>query len=215
MQRILTSLFTLSLLALGLALAAPPVDYELTCVPDDVEADVVLLGVLSVTEDGVKVALVDGVTCEAPDAIVVSPEGAVTVAIDWTGEDGPVVTVSVFDDESGEYVEFVDGVDGEQVVDVVPLVAVEGMQGAHRNRAAAMERREAGQEERTVGLERARERAGERAQGRPFQDDPNGDLDEDVDEDLDDEDLDEDLDDELEGSGEAGGPPADVTRGRR
>lgn len=215
MQRILTSLFTLSLL--GLALAAPPVDYELTCVPADVEADVFLLGVVSVTEDGVKVALVDGVTCEAPDVIVVSPDGAVIVDVDWSGDEGPVVTVSVFDEATGGYAEFIDGADGEQVLDVVPLVAVEGMQGAHRNRAAAMERRESAEEERTVGLDRARERASERAQGRPFRDDPDGtsdDLEGDLEEDLD-GDLEEDLDEALEVAGEAGGPPADVTRGRR
>ena len=195
MQRILTSLFALSLF--GLALAAPPADYELTCVPGDVEADVVLLGVLSVTEDGVKVALVDGVVCTEPDVIVVSPDGAVDVEIVW-GDEDPVVTVYLIDGETESLYE------GELVVDVVPLVAVEGMQGAHHNRAAAMERREAAQEERTVGLERAREVAGERAQGRPFQDGGDDDID----------DVDDDLDQEVEGAGEAGGPPAGVPRGR-
>ena len=164
MRRILASTFVLALLTV--ALAAPPIDYELTCGEGGP-----LVGVLSLTEGEVHVALVEGVVCqEDVDVFAVVPEGAPTVevTVDWTAEPiEPVVEVE------GE----------ERSIDlvVVPQVAVDGMLTAQRLRAAAMEmRREAAERGET---DRDRDRAswdddgapGDGEPGDPPDDAPHGD----------------------------------------
>ncbi len=122
----------------GMALAQPPVDYELYCGEGD---EAPLIGVASVTADHVHVALLAGATC---DDIVVAPEAGFTVAIAADALGDATVTVA-FDDPE---------VDAEVTVNQVPQVALDGMLGAHKLRAAAMERAAWGQarsEERSAG----------------------------------------------------------------
>ncbi len=126
MRKLLASTFVLALLAV--AIAAPPIDYDLTCGEE-------LIGVLSLTEGKVHVALVEGASCETEDGVVVVvPEGAPEISVDvvWATEP-PTVTATVGEDDA-EVVDLV----------VVPQVAIDGMVDAQRLRAAAMEmRREA------------------------------------------------------------------------
>jgi len=130
MRKFLASTFVLALFAV--AFAGPPIDYELLCetgvAPDAVQQ---LIGVLSLTEGGVHVALVAEVVCDGADVIVSGPVGApeIGVIVDWD-TDPPTVTVTI-DEADADEVNLV----------VVPQVAVEGMLNAHRLRAAAMEMR--------------------------------------------------------------------------
>ena len=124
MRRILASTFVLGLLAM--ALAAPPIDYELNCGEE-------LIGVLSLTEGKVHVALVEGTSCEGALSVVM-PDGApvIAVEVDWSTE--PPTATATVDEGEPEVVDLI----------VVPDVAIDGMLTAQRLRAAAMEmRREA------------------------------------------------------------------------
>ncbi|MBW6457356.1 MAG: hypothetical protein K0A98_15850, partial [Trueperaceae bacterium] len=141
MRRILAGTFALALLAV--AFAAPPIDYELTCGEDGG-----LIGVLSLTEGKVRVALVEGASCDAEEGIVVvGPEGApaIGVEVDWDAEP-PTATATVAEADA-EVVDLV----------VVPEVAIDGMLDAQRLRAAAMEMRrqaaERGEAERDQGCD--------------------------------------------------------------
>lgn len=129
MRKILAITFVLALFAV--AFAGPPIDYELTC---GEAGD--LVGVLSLTEGKVRVALVEGFVCDGVDVFVVGPEGApaITVTATWA-MDPPAITVTV----DAVYAEVVTLV-------VVPPVAVDGMLNAQRLRAAAMEMRQQGAE---------------------------------------------------------------------
>jgi len=123
MRKILAGTFVLTLLAV--AFAGPPIDYALTCGEGGE-----LIGVLSLTEGKVHVALVEDFVCDGVDVFVVGPEGApaVAVEVDWDTE--PPITVTIGDEPVGA----VDLV-------VVPQVAIDGMENAQRLRAAAMEMR--------------------------------------------------------------------------
>ncbi|MFU8889554.1 MAG: hypothetical protein ACNA8N_13245, partial [Trueperaceae bacterium] len=139
MRRILAGTFALALLAV--AFAAPPIDYELTCGEDGG-----LIGVLSLTEGKVRVALVEGAFCDEA-VFVAGPEGApaIAVGIDWDAE--PLEVEATVDEADAEVVDLV----------VVPEVAIDGMLDAQRLRAAAMEMRrqaaERGEAERDQGCD--------------------------------------------------------------
>ncbi|MFO8150240.1 MAG: hypothetical protein R6T93_08085 [Trueperaceae bacterium] len=178
MRKLLASTFVLALLAV--AIAAPPIDYELTCGED-------LIGVLSLTEGKVHVALVEGagdVECDAVDGVVVfifEEDPELTVMIEW-GDGQPVVTV-----ENGAGLLDVDLI-------VVPQVAIDGMLDAQRLRAAAMEmRREAAERGET---DRDRDRSSWDDEGAPGDGEPGGPP-----------------ADVPPGDGEPGGPPDDAPRG--
>lgn len=176
MRKLLASTFVLALLAA--AIAAPPIDYELTCGED-------LIGVLSLTEGKVHVALVEGASCEAEEGVTVwAPEGApaISVEVDWEAEP-PTATASV-DDVAAEVVDLV----------VVPEVAIDGMLDAQRLRVAAMEmRREAAERGET---DRDRDRSSWGDDGAPGDGEPGGPP-----------------ADVPPGDGEPGGPPDDAPRG--
>jgi len=129
MRKFLASTFVLALFAV--AFAGPPIDYELFCGEDGE-----LIGVLSLTEGKVHVALVAEVVCDGVDVFVSGPDGALEIAlvVDWDA-DPPAVTVTINEvDADADDVDLV----------VVPQVAIDGMLNAQRLRAAAMEmRREA------------------------------------------------------------------------
>ena len=130
MRNILAAMLVLVLFAA--AFAGPPVDYELNCGEGD---GAILIGVLSLTEGKVHVALLEDFVCEGVDVVVVGPdlEPEVVVLVDLDAE--PPVTVTI--DAAPVPVEDVDLV-------VVPQVAIDGMLTAQRLRTAAMEmRREA------------------------------------------------------------------------
>ncbi len=136
MRKILATMFVLALVAA--AFAGPPIDYELNCeTPGDPDPVQQLVGVLSVTEGGLHVALIEGaesfgcVLDEGSVTLILEGEPTLTVAITWV--DGqPVVEV-----KQGDEPLRIDLV-------VVPQVAIDGMLTAQRLRAAAMEmRREA------------------------------------------------------------------------
>jgi hypothetical protein len=157
MRKLLASTFVLGLFAM--AFAAPPIDYELTCGDD-------LIGVLSLTEGKVHVALVEDAFCDV-DLVVKGPDDAPTVSIeieDWEAESLEVdVTIGV--DEDAVEADVVDLV-------VVPAVAIDGMLDAQRLRAAAMEmRREAGERGET---ERDRDRSSWDDDGAPGEGEPGG-----------------------------------------
>jgi hypothetical protein len=121
MRKFLASTFVLALFAV--AFAGPPIDYELFCVEDGE-----LIGVLSLTEGKVHVALVAEVVCDGANVFVSGPDSALAIVVDWT-TDPPTVTVTIDDVEA--YADDVDLV-------VVPQVAIDGMLNAHSLRAVAM-----------------------------------------------------------------------------
>jgi len=147
MRRFLASTFVLTLFAM--AFAGPPIDHELYCVTE-VEPETVqqLIGVLSITEGGVRVALVDGAEsfgCYVEGGfvkLILEDEPELTVEIEWRNGQ-PFVTVM-----DGE-----DPLDVGVVTVVVPQVAVDGMLNAQRLRAAAMERRQEAQAKREAARE--------------------------------------------------------------
>lgn len=152
MKRILLGILFLA--AFGMALAGPPVDYQLYC---EVEGELGEgpIGVASLVEEQLHVALVDG-ALEACDVV----DGFVTVAgypqgVDPTDPDTEASFFLTFD----EAYAFVPDVDPqfETTIDEVPQVAIEGKLGAMQNRAEAFQR-----------AEEARARAKERAGGPPF-----------------------------------------------
>ena len=174
MKRLLLGILFLA--AFGMALAGPPVDYQLYCEGDAITGEPIgePIGVLSVTEDAMHVALEEGAECANAVLFVVVPEGesVVTVAVlDWT-TDPPTVTETIETTE-GEP-ETIDDIDLVEV----PAVAIEGKLGAMQNRAEAFQR-----------AEEARSRSEERAGGPPF-DVPVGDDDLEGEEDEEDEDVD-------------------------
>jgi len=131
MRKFLASTFVLALFAV--AFAGPPIDYELFC---ETEVDPVpvqqLIGVLSLTEGGVHVALVEGASCAEGDIVVIGPDSAsVVVEVEAWDAEPLVVTVTIFDGDVAVEADVVNLV-------VVPQVAVDGMLDAHRLRAAAM-----------------------------------------------------------------------------
>lgn len=138
---------TLLLTVFGMAFAGPPVDYQLTC---DVEVTPVLVGVASLVEDQLHVALIAGALEACPvvdDLYVVSGflAGAETASFQLTFDmDGLMAGVAFVDDP--EYAPDVN-------VEVVPEEAVAGKLGAQQNRAEAFARAQ-------EAHERAQERAG-------------------------------------------------------
>ena len=137
MKRFLIGLLFLA--AFGMALAQPPADYQLWCGEE-------IIGVVSITEDNVHVAVLEGVMCDAVD---VTPEGAPFEATLELVEGVLVVTLT-FDDDYFDDPESV-----ELTLDEVPQEALDGMLLAQKNRAMAMELRDAAQEraqERGAGM---------------------------------------------------------------
>jgi hypothetical protein len=156
MRRILAGTFVLALLAV--AFAGPPIDYEISCGEGEAA---ILIGVLSLTEGKVHVALVEGSVC-AENVFAVGPDDApaIGVGVDWT-EDPPVITVTV-DEVGAEAVDLV----------VVPPEAVDGMLNAQRLRTAAMEmRREAAER---GEADRDRDRSSWDDEGAPGDGEPEG-----------------------------------------
>ena len=134
MKRFLIGLLFLA--AFGMALAQPPVDYQLWCGEE-------IIGVVSITEDNVHVAVLAEVTCDDPDGVVVTPEEA-PFEFEFT--------------DDGVRLDFGDGVALVLAPDAyaaVPQEALDGMLRAQKNRAMAMELRDAAQEraqERGAGM---------------------------------------------------------------
>jgi hypothetical protein len=187
MKRIL--LGTLLLAAFGLALAGPPVDYQLYCVVEDVAGDEPI-GVASLVDDQLHVALIDGALAECEGTVVGMAEGE------------PVFTVTVFTfDESGELTDFQVAFTEDETLqpstnaEELPAVAIEGMLGAQQNRADAFRM-----------AEEARARGEEHAGGPPIDVPGEGD------------DEEEGAEEEVEIESEEDGPPMELpepaTRGR-
>ena len=188
MKRILLS--TLFLAAFGLALAGPPVDYQLYCEVVVEEASTFVdVGVASEVEGQLHVALADGAL-----AACVEVDGLVTVVGYPLGvepdPDEPVISLSLTFEVTEDGFVFVP--DEEPTFDTtvteVPQVAVDGKLGAMENRAEAFQR-----------AEEARARAEERAGGPPMDAPGEGD--------------DEETEDEVEIEDEEDGPEP-ATRGR-
>jgi len=154
MRKILAGTFALALLAV--AFAGPPIDYALTCGEDGEP-----IGVLSLTEGKVHVALIEDAFCDV-DLVVEGPEDApaVSVEVDWEAE--PPTATATVDELDAEIVDLV----------VVPGVAIDGMLDAQRLRAAAMEmRREAAERGET---DRDRDRSSWDDEGAPCDGEPGG-----------------------------------------
>ena len=145
MRKFLASTFVLTLFAM--AFAGPPIDYQLTCGEGD---EAILIGVLSLTEGKVHVALVAGAEC-ADSTFELKPDNALTVAIDWT-QSPPTISVTIYGgDAAPEDVALV----------IVPQVAIDGMANAQRLRAAAMEMRQEAYAKREAAREGRVEDVGE------------------------------------------------------
>lgn len=188
------TLFTLMFLAtFGMALAGPPVDVQIVCGTGE---DASLVGVASLVEDQLHVALIDGAleACDENLGVYGIADDATVFTVSYTLEDGVVTDVQVAFDADPAY-------EPTLTYAEVPEVAVLGKLGAQQNRAMARERATQAHEQAT----QARERAAEHAGG------PNMDV---PDDGADGE------EEEVEADGEEGdGPPADLpapaTRGRR
>jgi hypothetical protein len=153
MRRILAGTFVLTLLAV--ALAAPPIDYELTCG----EAGE-LIGVLSLTEGQVHVALIEGASCDAEEGIFVVGATEIGVEVKWGAE--PLEVEVTLGEGDAEVVDLV----------VVPCVAIDGMLDAQRLRAAAMEMRQEAAERGET--DRDRDRISWDDEGAPCDGEPGG-----------------------------------------
>ncbi len=141
------TLFPLMFLAtFGMALAGPPVDYQLVCGTGE---DASLVGVASLVEDELRVSLIEGALEACEDGVygVLGGEAAFTVSF------------TVLDDELDLQVEFDADPDYVPALEYaeLPAVAVAGKLGAQQNREAAFER-----------AAQARERAAERRGGPPM-----------------------------------------------
>lgn len=153
------TLITLMLLTLfGMALAGPPVDVRLVCGEGE---DAPLVGVASLVEDQLHVALIDGALEACTDGVYGVADGATVFAMSYTLVDGVLTDVDVAYEDAAyaptlTYAE-------------LPEVAVEGKLGAQQNREAAFER-----------AAEARARAEERRGGPPADgdDEPSEDEDE-------------------------------------
>ena len=149
------TLFTLMFLAtFGMALAGPPVDVQLVCGEGE---DAPLVGVASLVEDQLHVALIDGALEACVDGVYGVTGGATLFTVNYTLLDGIVDDVQVvFDEESTDVpsITFAE----------VPEVAVEGKLGAQQNREAASERA-------TQARERATEHRGDPPVDEPAEDD--------------------------------------------
>ena len=140
------TLLTLMFLAtFGMALAGPPVDYQLVCGTGE---DAPLVGVASLVEDKLNVALIDGALEACIDGVYGVANGTTAFTVSTTLEDGVLTDVQVVFDEDPEYVP-------AMTYTEVPQVAVDGKLGAQQNREAARER-----------ATEARARAEERARGK-------------------------------------------------
>ena len=140
------TLITLMFLAtFGVALAGPPVDYQLVCGEGE---EAPLVGVASLVDDQLHVALIEGAIEECDDGVygVLDGETLFTVSYFLDGE-ADDVQVEFYGTEYLPTLTYAE----------VPDVAVEGMLGAHRLRQAAFER-----------AAQAREQASEHAGGPPI-----------------------------------------------
>ena len=175
------TLFTLMFLAtFGMALAGPPVDYQLVCGTGE---DAPLVGVASLVEDQLHVALIDGALEACIDGAYGVADGATVFTVSTTLEDGVVTDVQVAFDADPEYVPALTYIE-------VPQVAVEGKLGAQQNREAARER-----------ATEARARADERLGGPPMEVPRGGD---------DSEEEVVEADEAADGGKKGNGPPADL-----
>jgi hypothetical protein len=130
-KRLLGAAFALVLLA-GAAMAQPPVDYALAC-------DDVMIGVATVVDGRLEVALIEGAWCAEDATLLAVPVSGDADAIEvQLGFDDGAITVwfEVFDELVA-------------VAKELPRQAVEGMANAHRLRAAAFVRRAPGGDEPT------------------------------------------------------------------
>jgi hypothetical protein len=158
-----TLITTLFLTLLGLALAAPPVDVRLVCGEGE---DAPLIGVASLVEDQLHVALIDGALEACTEGVYGVADGATVFAMSYTLVDGELTDVDVaFEDAA-----YAPTLTYAQL----PEVAVEGKLGAQQNREAAFAR-----------AEDARARAEERRGGPPADGDDDPSEDEDVGEEAD------------------------------
>ncbi len=138
------TLFTLMFLAtFGMALAGPPVDVQLVCGTDE---DAALVGVASLVEDQLHVALIDGALEACTAGVYGVVDGATVFTVSYLLVDGVVDDVQVVFEEDSTY-------EPALTYGEVPEVAVEGKLGAQQNRAMARERA-------TQARERAAEHAG-------------------------------------------------------
>ncbi len=124
-----TLMTTLFLTLFGMALAGPPVDVRLVCGEGE---DAPLVGVASLVEDQLHVALIDGALEACTEGVYGVTDGATVFTLSYTLVDGAIADVDVaYEDAAYEptltYAE-------------VPEVAVEGKLGAQQNREAAFER---------------------------------------------------------------------------
>ena len=146
MKRFLIGLLFLA--AFGLALAQPPVDYQLSC---EIEGELTVIGVVSIVEGNAHVVLLAGVDCYG--YLDVTPDG-LWVKLEDLGDDAFAVTVWDCDPEAEDDSCAPYGAD-LITLDEVPQEALKGMLLAQKNRAMAMERRDAAQEraqERGAGM---------------------------------------------------------------
>lgn len=174
------TLITATFLALfSMAFAGPPVDVQLTCGEGE---DAPLVGVASLVEDQVHVALIDGALAACVDGVFAVADGATLFTVTYTvdPDSGAITDVQVAFDDPDDLPEL--------TYQEVPEVAVEGKLGAQQNRAAARER-----------AAEARAHADERGDGPPAHARGGGDDEEE-------EEEDEDVEDEA-----SDGPPADPT----
>jgi hypothetical protein len=177
-----TFLSTVLLAAVGVAAAAMPVDYQLVCGEGE---DAYLVGVASLVEDQLHVALIDGALETCVDGVTGVTADGLSFSVEYTVEDGVVVDLQVVFEDEG------DGAYAPNLTyEELPEVAVEGMLGAQQNRAEAQERAAEARENAEDNAEKnAAENAG------PPSDVPGG--------------GDEEGEGEEEGE-EPGGPPADL-----
>lgn len=128
MKRMLTTAMFLVLLVIGNANAQTPIDYTLTC-------DGEIIGVVSSVDGTLRVAILEGVTCEGE--LSIAGDETLDVTLEWD-IDGATVTIA-----------------GESVLaEEVPAQALAGMVTAHEHRAAAFAHRTRGEEEAAAARER-------------------------------------------------------------
>lgn len=141
-----TLIITTFLVLFGMALAGPPADVQLLCGEGE---DAFLVGVASLVEDQLRVALIDGALEACTDGVYGVADGATVFTVSTTVVEGVITDVQVAFDADPEYAPTLTYVE-------LPEVAVQGKLGAQQNRDAAFHR-----------AAEARARASEHAGGPP------------------------------------------------
>ncbi len=182
MKRVLLTLMCLT--TFGMAVAGPPVDVQLVCGEGE---DAPLVGVASLVEDQLHVALIEGALDACADGVYGVADDATVFTVSFVVVDGVLDDVQVVFVADPEFVPALTYAE-------VPEVAALGKLGAQQNRAMAHER-----------ATQARERAAEHAGG-PIMNAP--------DDGADGEEEEVEAEGE-EGDGPPADLPAPATRGRR